>query len=248
MLRTKKKIVTAIIHARLTRINIIGFNPRIGSRCPETSPLVIFTTCVSGKTAIAVPCAPIGRDVNGKNVPHKKNIGVKNRNEGKLKKSMLGATEVKHMAMDANISPPKNANGITSRNNGVETNPNAATTAKTMVVLIVALVAPQRISPATTSSTLTGVATIASKVFWKYIRTKEANVHSKNEPFIIEIATSAGAMKLMYDWPLMLGMKPPKPKPNARRYSMGSRSEGMKLTAMVFVKTSKFRLQTVQTL
>ena len=96
-------------------------------------------------------------------------------------------------------SPPKKARGITSRNSGLEIKPKAATTAKTMVVLNVARVAPQSSSPATTSSTLTGVATIASKVFWKYIRTNEANVHSKNEPFITEIATSAGAMKPMYD-------------------------------------------------
>lgn len=134
-------------------------------------------------------------------MPDKKNIGVKKRNEGKLKKSMFGATEVKHIAIEANIKPPKNANGITSRNSGVEINPKAATTANTIVVLIVALVAPQKSSPATTSSTLTGVATMASKVFWKYMRTKDAKVHSKNEPFITEIATSAGAMKLMYDWP-----------------------------------------------
>lgn len=98
-------------------------------------------------------------------MPHKKNIGVKNRNEGKLKKSIFGATDVKHIAIDANMSPPKNARGITSRNSGLEINPKAATTAKTMVVLRVALVAPQSSSPATTSSTLTGVATMASKVF-----------------------------------------------------------------------------------
>ena len=141
----------------------------------------------------------MGSDVKGKKVPHKKNIGVKNKNEGKLKKSIFGATDVKHIAMDANINPPKNANGITSRNSGVEISPNAATTANTIVVLIVDLVAPQSISPATTSSTLTGVATMASKVFWKYMRTKDPKVHSKNEPFITEIATSAGAIKLIYD-------------------------------------------------
>ena len=145
---------------------------------------------------MAITCAAVGREVNGKNVPHKKNIGVRKRNEGKLKKSMFGATEVKHIAMEANIKPPKNAMGITSRNKGLLIKPNAATTASTMVALNVALVAPQRSSPATTSSTLTGVATMASKVFWKYMRTNEAKVHSKNEPFITEIATSAGAMKL----------------------------------------------------
>ena len=131
-------------------------------------------------------------------MPHRKNIGVRNRNEGKLKKSMFGATAVKHIAMEANINPPKNANGITSRNSGLVINPKTAITANTMVALIVDLVAPQRSSPATTSSTLTGVATMASKVFWKYMRTNEANVHSKNEPFIIAIATNAGAIKSMY--------------------------------------------------
>ena len=199
MLTIKKNIVTAIIHAKLTRISADEFKPRMGSRCPETSPLVRFTTWVSGKTTMAVPCAAIGREVKGKNVPLKKNMGVRNRNEGKLKKSMFGATEVKHIAMEANMSPPKKARGITSRNNGLETKPKAETTPNTIVVLIVALVAPQSNSPATTSSTLTGVATMASKVFWKYMRTNEAKVHSKNEPFITEMATNAGAIKPMYD-------------------------------------------------
>ena len=99
--------------------------------------------------------------------------------------------------MEANIKPPKNAMGITSRNSGLEIKPKTAITPNTIVVLIVARVAPQRSSPATTSSTLTGVATMASKVFWKYMRTNEAKVHSKNEPFITEIATNAGAIKLM---------------------------------------------------
>lgn len=98
-------------------------------------------------------------------MPHRKNMGVRKRNEGKLKKSMLGAAAVKHIAMEANINPPKKANGITIKNNGVEISPKSATTDKTIVLLMVALVAPQRSSPATTSSTLTGVATIASKVF-----------------------------------------------------------------------------------
>ncbi len=211
MLRTKKNSVTAIIQTKLTAINTVGFKPRIGSRCPVRSPLVMFTTWVRGKTAVAIPCAATGNDVNGKKVPHKKNMGVRNRNEGKLKKSMLGATDVKHIAIEANIKPPKNANGITSRNSGLEIKPKAATTANTMVVLIVARVAPQRSSPATTSSTLTGVATMASKVFWKYMRTNDAKVHSKNEPFITEIATSAGAIKAMYDCPRILGINPPKP-------------------------------------
>ena len=197
MLRIKKKTVTRIIHARLTSIRISGLNPKIGSTLAVTKPLVILTTCVSGKTDIAATCAAKGKEVSGKNVPHKKNIGVRKRNEGKLKKSMFGANAVKHMAMALNIKPPKNANSGISKNNGLVIKPKSAITPSTMVALIVARVAPQSSSPATTSSTLIGVATIASKVFWKYMRTNEAKVHSKNEPFMMAMATSAGAMKLM---------------------------------------------------
>ena len=99
------------------------------------------------------------------------------------------------MAMELNMSPPKNASGIASRNRGLVIKPKTATTASTMVALMVARVAPHRSSPATTSSTLIGVATMASKVFWKYMRTNDAKVHSKKEPFMIAIATRAGAMK-----------------------------------------------------
>ena len=115
---------------------------------------------------------------------------------------MLGAVAVKHMAMAENIKPPKNAISSTNRNSGDVTSgifvkkPAIEITISTIEAFIVALVAPQRSSPATTSSTLTGVATMASKVFWKYMRTNEANVHSKKEPFIMEIATNAGAIKL----------------------------------------------------
>ena len=108
---------------------------------------------------------------------------------------MLGATAVKHMAIEANISPPKKAIRGNKKNSGLVTNPKAAITAKTIVALIIDLVAPQRSSPAMTSSTLTGVVTMASKVFWKYMRTNEANVHSKKDPFIMAIATRAGPRK-----------------------------------------------------
>ena len=102
------------------------------------------------------------------------------------------------MAMAPNINPPKNAIIGTSRNMGLEIKPKIAITTSTIVAFIVERVAPQSSSPAMTSSTLTGVATMASKVFWKYILTKDAKVHSKNEPFIIAIATNAGAKKLIY--------------------------------------------------
>lgn len=110
---------------------------------------------------------------------------------------MLGAIAVKHMAMEANINPPKKAKRGTNMKKGVETKPKAATTTNAVEELMVARVAPHRSSPAITSSTLTGVAIIASKVFWKYIRTKEPYVHSKNEPYIIEMETKEGAMNCM---------------------------------------------------
>jgi hypothetical protein len=73
-------------------------------------------------------------------------------------------------------------------------------------------------------------------------------VHSKKAPFIMEIATNPGAIKLTYGTPSMAGIKPPKPNPKAKMYKIGSKSEGKKLTLMVFMKTSKFLLQTLQTL
>ena len=78
---------------------------------------------------------------------------------------MLGATAVKHIAMAPNINPPKKAITGTSRKRGLVIKPKIAITPSTIVAFMVERVAPQRSSPATTSSTLTGVATIASKVF-----------------------------------------------------------------------------------
>lgn len=166
MLKIKKNTVTAIIQTVLIAIMAPVLKPKIGSTLLATTPLVKSTACVSGKTVKATTWTADGKEVSGKKVPHKKNMGVRKRNEGKLKKSMFGAAAVKHMAMDENIKPTKKAIGITSRNRGLLIKPKAATTASTIVELIVALVAPHKSSPATTSSTLTGVATMASKVFW----------------------------------------------------------------------------------
>src|SRR3989339_678654 len=109
---------------------------------------------------------------------------------------MFGAMAVKHMAMLANMRPPTKDSKTTKGNKGLEIKPNAATTANTMVEFIVARVAPHKSSPAITSSTLTGVAIIASKVFWKYMRTNDAKVHSKKDPVITDMAMSAGAINL----------------------------------------------------
>jgi len=80
-------------------------------------------------------------------VPLSKNIGVMNRKVGKLKKSIVEAKAVKHMANEANRSPPKNAIIGTRTANGLETKPKVATTASTMVPLTAARVAPKEARP-----------------------------------------------------------------------------------------------------
>lgn len=84
---------------------------------------------------------------------------------------MLGDRAVKHMAIPDNIRPPKKAimgsnkkRGLVIRGCAVK-KPDMPITVRTMVQFIVPLVAPQSSSPATTSSMLIGVATMASKVF-----------------------------------------------------------------------------------
>lgn len=77
------------------------------------------------------------------------------------------------MAIAENIRPPKKASRGIRMNSGLEIRPKAATTARTMVELTMLLVAPHKSSPAMTSSMLIGVAMMASKVFWKYMRTNE---------------------------------------------------------------------------
>ena len=79
---------------------------------------------------------------------------------------MLGVIAVKHMAIPPNISPPKNASGMASSDVGSEITPKATNTGSMMMTYSKLLVAPQRSSPAITSSIDSGVAIIASKLFW----------------------------------------------------------------------------------
>lgn len=72
-------------------------------------------------------------------------------------------------------------------------------------------------------------------------------MHSKKAPFIKEIATRAGAIKLIKGAPLISGIKLPKPRPKANKYNIGSSIEGKKFTPIVFVNTSAFRRQTFHT-
>ena len=91
---------------------------------------------------------------------------------------MFGTMAVKHIPNEEKSSPTRNASGGISRSSGVGVTPKATITPNTIDELMRLFVAPHRISPVITSSIVTGVAIMASKVFWKYIRTKEAKVHS----------------------------------------------------------------------
>ncbi len=53
MLRTKKIMVTTLIHRMLRIIIVSGPRFRRGSTLPRRNPRVRFTTCVSGRTARA---------------------------------------------------------------------------------------------------------------------------------------------------------------------------------------------------
>ena len=85
---------------------------------------------------------------------------------------MYGTIDVKNTAIELNSTPSiKDTIGISSAQ-GEWTNWKADATASMAVPVINARVAPQNISPAVMSSTFSGVAIIASYVFWYSMRTK----------------------------------------------------------------------------
>ncbi len=83
-----------------------------------------------------------------------------------MNESIFGTIDVKSIAKDANMRPPKNAKGTMRSTNGSEAKPKSTMMSATMEPLIRLFVAPQRISPAMTSSIVRGVARMASNVFW----------------------------------------------------------------------------------
>ena len=78
----KKNTVTTTIQTVLIASMTGVLRPRMGSTLPEMTLREMFTTCVKGRTANAVPCAAEGRPDRGKKVPQRKNIGVRKRKEG----------------------------------------------------------------------------------------------------------------------------------------------------------------------
>ena len=83
---------------------------------------------------------------------------------GRLKVSIVGQMAVKIIPSEPKNSPARIANGMTSAAVGVST-PKPEITISIRAAAPTDFVAPQRISPAMTSSSDRGVATIASKVF-----------------------------------------------------------------------------------
>ena len=74
MLNTKKTIVTAAIHAKLSSRNKFAV--------PVTNPLVRFTTWVKGRKIWATVCTMGGNCERGKKVPLSRNMGVTSKNAG----------------------------------------------------------------------------------------------------------------------------------------------------------------------
>lgn len=82
MLKMKNETVNSANNPTLIRITASVPKPKIGSTLPLTTPRVTFTTGVRGRAMRANPWAAVGREVKGKNVPHRKSMGVTKRNDG----------------------------------------------------------------------------------------------------------------------------------------------------------------------
>lgn len=82
MLSMKKRVVMLMSQIVLIVSSVVGFRFRIGSMWPTIVARVRLTMCVRGRIAMARLCAAVGRVVRGKKVPHRKNMGVRNRKLG----------------------------------------------------------------------------------------------------------------------------------------------------------------------
>jgi len=106
-------------------------------------------------------------------------MGVIKRKTGKLNISIFLTRPVKHMPSPEKTIPASKATARIHNPAGKAMRPKPSRTANMMAAAMNALVAPQTSSPKIISSMVKGVERMASNVFWKYIRTKEAYVVSK---------------------------------------------------------------------
>ena len=86
---------------------------------------MIFTTWVSGRTAVAKIWMGMGRMLRGKKVPEKRNMGVTKRNVGRFRVSIFGVRAVKHIPMEAKRNPASKAKGMITKEMGRSTTPKA---------------------------------------------------------------------------------------------------------------------------
>src|SRR5437762_10058602 len=111
----------------------------------------------------------------------------------------------------AKASPTRNATGSTMTTIGEAAKPNATATAKMVAPESHALLAAQTISPATTSSMVSGAYRIASQVFCPCMREKPENIDSKEAVNIVAEQSVPAAKKAMYDIPSTEGNSAPSP-------------------------------------
>ena len=103
------------IREKMRRYAMLQSSPACNS--PKLSERTRLTRWVSGKMT-ARACAHAGRFSTGKKVPLNRNMGVTNKNIGRLNMSMVGVMPVKYIPSAPKAIPPRNATGIMSKPEG----------------------------------------------------------------------------------------------------------------------------------
>src|SRR3954462_5829020 len=111
----------------------------------------------------------------------------------------------------AKASPTRNATGSAMTTIGDAARPKAAATARLVAPESQALLAAQTISPATTSSMVTGAERMASQVFWPCMREKPENIDSNEAVNMVAEHSVPAAKKAIYDIPATDGSSAPSP-------------------------------------
>ena len=124
---------------------------------------------VSG-TAHARRAAQAGSASSGKKVPQKRHIGITTRNMGTPRELPVEQKAAKHMPALAKANPQSAETGSAHQDDGQTPAPHSQSARSIAPEVRSDTVVPHRISPATTSSTESGVASIASIVLpWRIL-------------------------------------------------------------------------------
>jgi hypothetical protein len=103
--------ILKIARGNMTRQKTIKYPKLINNsklNKPKLNARTRLTKWVSGKIK-AKYCAHRGKPVSGKKVPLKRNMGVINKNMGRLNNSILSTMPVKNIAVEPKAIPPRNA-------------------------------------------------------------------------------------------------------------------------------------------